>query len=93
MRTEIGSCSRATTAVWAGAISKWALKITTSTAQIVVPASGTSGVANPYPSVKSFTTPAGQVIDDLNLKVTGFDHQHPADVDMMSQGPTGQRSW
>ena len=40
--------------------------------------------------MKTFNTPAGQVIDDLNLKVTGFNHEHPADVDMMLQGPTGE---
>jgi subtilisin-like proprotein convertase family protein len=72
-------------------ITSWGLSITTATANIVVPAVGaTSGVANQYPLTKAFDTPDGQVIDDLNLKITEFNHQHPADVDMLLQAPTGE---
>ncbi len=75
----------------AGAISNWGLQIETSTALIVVPGLGaTSGTASPYSSVKNFPTGSGQVIDDVNLTVTGFNHEHPADVDMLLQGPTGE---
>ena len=74
-----------------GQISQWGLEISTDTANIVVPAVGaTSGIANQYPLTKTFDTPDGQVIDDVNLKITGFNHQHPADVDMLLQGPTGE---
>lgn len=75
----------------AGAITGWSLGIETSTSQIVIPAlSATSGTANPYPSQKVFGTAAGQVIEDVNLSVIGFNHSFPADVDMMLQGPTGE---
>jgi subtilisin-like proprotein convertase family protein len=78
-------------AVGANTISTWGLEITTATSQIVVPATGaTSGVANQYPFTKTFDTPDGQVIDDLNLKLTSFNHQHPDDVDILLQGPTGE---
>jgi subtilisin-like proprotein convertase family protein len=74
-----------------GSISSWGLDITTATANIVVPKVGaTSGVASPYPSAKTFDTPDGQVIDDLNLKINNFNHQHPADVGILLQGPTGE---
>lgn len=74
-----------------GAIASWGLVITTNTAETGIPKpGGTSGVANPYPATKTFDTPDGQVIDDLNLKLTGFNHQHPDDVDMLLQAPTGQ---
>ena len=75
----------------AGSIASWGLQITTSTSQIVVPALGpTSGIANPYPSTKTFATANGQVIEDVNLNITGFNHEHPDDVDMLLQGPTGE---
>ncbi len=74
-----------------GNIPEWGLVITTATAETVVPRVGdTRGTANPYPITKTFDTPDGQVIDDLNLKVTGFNHQHPDDVDMLLQAPTGE---
>ena len=74
-----------------GSIASWGLTITTSPALIVVPGLGpTSGTASPYSSVKTFPTGNGQVIDDVNLTVTGFNHEHPADVDMLLQGPTGE---
>ena len=73
-----------------GQIGGWGLEITTATANIVVPAVGsTSGVANPYPLTKTLDTPDGRVIDDLNLQISKFNHQHPDDVDMLLQGPAG----
>ena len=77
-------------AVGANTISAWGMEITTATSEIVIPKTGaTSGVANLYPFTETFDTPDGQVIDDLNLKIEDFHHQHPADVDMLLQGPTG----
>ena len=74
-----------------GQISGWGLEITTATATVVIPAVGaTSGVANEYPLTKTLDTPDDEVIDDLNLKLTGFNHQHPGDVDMLIQGPKGE---
>jgi hypothetical protein len=65
--------------------------ITTNTADIVVPAGPqTSGISNKYPATKTFDTPDGQVINDLNLNIQGFNHQHPDDVDMLLQAPTGE---
>jgi subtilisin-like proprotein convertase family protein len=71
----------------AGAISSWSLNVSTATALIVIP---NQGLASPYPSEKTFDTPNGQVIDDLNLTVNGFNHSFPRDVDMMLEGPTGE---
>jgi subtilisin-like proprotein convertase family protein len=74
-----------------GSIASWGLEIVTSTAEITVPAKPTTkGIASPYPSEKTFNTPDGQVIDDLNLNINGFNHSFPRDVDMMLQGPTGE---
>ena len=78
-------------AVGANTISTWGMEITSATANMVVPATGaTSGIANQYPFTKPFDTPDGQVIADLNLQISDFHHQHPADVDMLLQGPTGE---
>jgi subtilisin-like proprotein convertase family protein len=74
-----------------GSITSWSLSIVTATGQIVIPAKpNTSGLSSPYPSDQTFDTPAGQVIDDLNLKINGFGHTFPRDVDMLLQGPGGE---
>jgi subtilisin-like proprotein convertase family protein len=72
-----------------GAINGWKLTITTDAGEVAIPATGTAGVASPYPSTKGFVAPDGQVISDLNLNVIGFHHTFPDDVDMLLQGPTG----
>ena len=75
-----------------GSIAEWGVIITTNTANIVIPRVGaTSGTANPYPSTQTFDTPDGQVINDLNLKVLGFNHQHPADRSTCSCRPQRDR--
>jgi subtilisin-like proprotein convertase family protein len=74
-----------------GSISSWGLEIITNTAEITVPDKPTTqGIADPYPSVKTFDTPDGEVIDDLSLNIFGFNHSFPRDVDLMLQGPTGE---
>jgi subtilisin-like proprotein convertase family protein len=70
-----------------GTINSWSLTITTNTAEVIIPATGTSGAAKPYPSEKTFSTPAGKVISDLNLSFTNFTHTFPDDVDALLAGP------
>lgn len=70
-----------------GSISSWSLTITTATAEVIVPGTGTVGKAKPFPSTKTFNTPAGQVISDLNFRTPSFNHTWPEDVDMLLVGP------
>jgi len=58
------------------------------TTAITIPATGTSGVASPYPSsiiVSGFTGD----LTDLTLTLTGLTHTFPEDLDMLLVGPTG----
>jgi len=70
-----------------GTISSWSLTITTETAEVIIPGTGTIGTAKPYPSTKTFNTPAGKVISDVNFSTTSFSHTFPDDVDMLLAGP------
>lgn len=70
-----------------GTITSWSVTITTETAEIVIPGSGTSGKSKPYPATKSFDTAPGQVISDLNLNFSNFSHLFPDDVDALLVGP------
>jgi subtilisin-like proprotein convertase family protein len=70
-----------------GLIQSWSLTITTETAEVIIPGTGTAGTAKPYPSTKTFNTAAGQVISDVNFATTSFSHTWPDDVDMLLAGP------
>lgn len=70
-----------------GTVESWSLTITTATAEVIVPGIGSGGVAKPYPSTKTFNTPAGKVISDVNFHTPDFSHTWPDDVDMMLAGP------
>lgn len=70
-----------------GTVNSWSLTITTNTAEVIIPGTGSEGKAKPYPSEKTFSTPAGKVISDLNLTFTNFTHTFPDDVDALLAGP------
>lgn len=70
-----------------GTLVSWSLTITTGTAEVIIPGTGTSGVAKPYPSTKTFSTAAGQVVSDVNFETPDFNHTFPDDVDMLLAGP------
>lgn len=70
-----------------GTILSWSVTVTTETAEVIIPDSGTFGIARPYPSLKLVNTPAGQVISDLNVSTPDFNHTFPDDVDLLLAGP------
>jgi subtilisin-like proprotein convertase family protein len=70
-----------------GTIQSWGLTITTETAEVIIPGTGSAGTASPYPSTKTFNTAAGKVISDVNFSTTSFSHSWPDDVDMLLAGP------
>lgn len=70
-----------------GTVNSWSVTVTTATAEVIIPGTGTSGVAKPYPSLKTFNTPAGKVISDLNVTTPDFNHTFPDDVDLLLAGP------
>jgi subtilisin-like proprotein convertase family protein len=75
-----------------GSITSWSITITTETAEVIIPGTGTSGRAAPYPSAKTFNTPAGKVIGDVDF-ATSFSHTFADDVDMLLVGPQGQTTF
>ncbi len=56
---------------------------------ITIPASGTSGKADPYPSTIPVNLP-GSIVD-LNVTLFGLSHWWPADLDILLVGPGGQK--
>ncbi len=75
--------------VGAGAINSWSLRIETEDSEIVMPGDAAGDLSRPYPSAKSFDL-EGRAITDLNLKIDGFHHPRPDDVDVLLQSPSGQ---
>jgi subtilisin-like proprotein convertase family protein len=57
---------------------------------IAIPASGTEGIANPYPSVINVSGLAG-TIADVNVTINGLSHTFPDDIDILLVGPGGQK--
>jgi subtilisin-like proprotein convertase family protein len=70
-----------------GTVNSWSLTVTTNPALIAIPGTGTAGKANPYPSLKTFNTPAGKVISDVDLEINRLAHTFPEDIDMLLAGP------
>ncbi|NDJ62750.1 MAG: hypothetical protein GYB67_16630 [Chloroflexi bacterium] len=67
----------------------WALEITTAPALIAVPGTGTSGIANPYPTLLNVSGQGG-LIADVNANISGVTHPFADDLDLLLVGPTGQ---
>lgn len=61
------------------------------TTPISIPASGTSGTAAPYPSNIVVPALAGNVTQ-VTVKLNGFNHIFPDDVDILLVGPGGQNA-
>jgi hypothetical protein len=59
-----------------------------SPAPILIPATGTSGQAGPYPSILTLP-PLGPLVS-LQVQLNGLNHAFPDDIDMLLVGPTGQ---
>lgn len=73
-----------------GSIANWGLTIKTKTAKVVVPGTGTSGTASPYPSTQSFNTQPGEVISGVRFVSPEIGHFSPDDIDMLLVGAQGQ---
>jgi subtilisin-like proprotein convertase family protein len=67
----------------------WSLTITTGTHSVRIPATGSSGIAGPYPATQTVAGETG-VVTDVNVVGNGFTHSHPDDVDLLLVGPRGQ---
>ena len=63
----------------------------TNTTPISIPASGTVGTAAPYPSNIVIPPLAGNVTQ-VTVKLNGFNHIYPDDVDILLVGPGGQNA-
>ena len=57
---------------------------------IAIPASGTEGIADPYPSIINVSGLSG-TIGDVNVTISGFSHTFPDDIDILLVGPGGQK--
>lgn len=58
--------------------------------EIVVPGTGTAGIADVYPAVVSDDVPADEVVTDVDLTVGSVNHTFADDIDMVLQGPGGE---
>lgn len=68
----------------------WSITIETGPADVTIPATGTSGPANPYPATRTISGETG-VISDLNVTIDGIWHQSPQDLDLLLVGPQGEK--
>lgn len=59
-------------------------------APILIPATGTSGPATPYPSTISVSG-ITDVVLDVNVTLNNMNHTFPDDIDILLVGPTGAR--
>jgi subtilisin-like proprotein convertase family protein len=60
-----------------------------SSSAILIPGTGTSGPAAPYPS-DIVVGGIGTNVTDVNLRLEGLSHTYPDDIDMLLVGPQGQ---
>ena len=68
----------------------WTLTITTGPAPVRLPASTTgAGKSGPYPVTRSVSGRSG-VISDVDVRIDGFWHGRPDDIDLLLVGPRGQ---
>ena len=73
-----------------GKITGWGLRFVTTTADTLVPEVGTRGTASVYPNTRVIA-PTDRVVSDVDVKVPGFAHDRPDDVDLLLVGPRGQK--
>jgi subtilisin-like proprotein convertase family protein len=59
------------------------------TGSIAIPATGTTGPANPYPSAIAVSGLTGAVTD-VKATLTGLSHTWPGDIQVLLVGPSGQ---
>ena len=90
VRRSVGiGCTLALTVGWMGwSAPSASATVFSNTAAITIPATGTSGVANPYPS--TISVPASGKITDVNVTLTGISHTFPDDIRALLVGPAGQ---
>jgi subtilisin-like proprotein convertase family protein len=68
----------------------WSLTLSTGPVDVVIPGTGTSGPASPYPATRTVSGVAGG-ITDLNVTIDGIWHERPEDLDLLLVGPQGQK--
>lgn len=71
----------------------WSITITPDSASSSVPVNMfAAGPATPYPSTAQVSGMTG-VISKVRIRVRGFTHERPQDVDMLLVGPNNQACW
>ncbi len=60
-----------------------------SSSAVLIPGTGTSGPASPYPSAIAVGG-IGTSVTDVNIRLEGLSHTYPDDIDMLLVGPQGQ---
>jgi len=68
----------------------WSLGIETADPDVLIPGSGTSGPADPYPATRTVSGMTG-VITDANVFLGGVGHRRPDNLDILLVGPRGQK--
>ena len=70
----------------------WSLTLTTAPVDMLIPAEGAAGPANPYPSLVTFAGPAGEIVSDVDVDLGPVAHDRGADLDLLLVGPQGHTS-
>jgi subtilisin-like proprotein convertase family protein len=70
----------------------WSLTLTTGPVDVLIPATGASGPANPYPATVQFAGKAGEIVSDVDVDVGPTEHDQAADLDLLLEGPHGQKT-
>jgi len=68
----------------------WSITVTTGPSVALIPGTGTSGPANPYPLTHLVSGDEG-ITTDVNVSVNGITHSHPDDMDILLVGPNGAK--
>ena len=70
----------------------WSLTLTTGPVDVLIPAEGASGPASPYPATVPFTGTAGEIVSDVDVDLGRGEHDRMADLDLLLEGPQGQKT-
>jgi subtilisin-like proprotein convertase family protein len=68
----------------------WSIAIETGPVDMLIPGSGTSGPAIPYPASRTVSGHTG-LISDLDVIIDGIFHERPDDLDLLLFGPNSQK--
>lgn len=68
----------------------WSIALQLGPYDILIPGSGSSGVANPYPAIQNIQGLHGEILD-VDLRLFGMTHNRPEDLELLLVSPSGTK--